>query len=229
MLRRAARLAALILSIVFLTVAHSWASASKDEICDINADYALGREDYPAAILMHRNVLRAHSSNALAHYHLGFAYGMIGKTKDEVSEYLLAVKLGLNNWDLFLNLGLAYLAQSNWPNAVKSLQTAVAHGPTHAEAHFNLALAYEKCGKFDKALQEVTASLKLAPKDPDEHNEKAIICSELRDFACAREEWTYLVKTVPGYMTAQINLAILDGSYAAAVGESIQPSSGASR
>jgi Flp pilus assembly protein TadD len=220
MLRSAATLrlfaAAMTLSIVCLTVARGWASAAKDEICNVNADYALGREDYPVAILLHRKMLRAHHSNALAHYHLGFAYGMTGQTKNEIREYLLAAKFGLNNWDLFLNLGLAYLARSDWPNAVKALQTAVSRGPTHAEAHFNLALAYEKCGRFASALQEVTASLKVAPKDPDEHNEKAIICSELRDVLCAREEWTYLIKTRPGYMTARINLAILDGSYATA-------------
>jgi Tfp pilus assembly protein PilF len=56
-------------------------------------------------------------------------------------------KAGLDKWDLFLNLGLAYLGQNNGPTAIKTLQTAVLLGPNHPEAHFNLAIAYEKSSR----------------------------------------------------------------------------------
>src|SRR5271168_1037692 len=101
--------AAMTLALLVAVIPPSWALPSKEEICDVNADFALGREDYPAAIALHLKVLRADNGNALAHYHLGFAYGMSGRITDEISEYLMAAKLGLVNWDLFLNLGLAYL------------------------------------------------------------------------------------------------------------------------
>ena len=140
-------------------------------------DFALGLEDYPAAIALHRKVLRAHQDNALAHYHLGFAYGMTGRTTDEIREYLIAVRLSLDKWDLFLNLGLAFLAQKDWPNAIKTLQIAVLLGPDHPEAHFNLAIAYEMSGRLGESIQEITAALHLAPKDPEERNAKAIICA----------------------------------------------------
>src|SRR5216684_9229253 len=110
------RIAFLLLSLTAITLAlllqggtSSQAGASKEEICDVDADVALGVEDYPLAIALHRKVLRANNDNALAHYHLGFAYGMTGRLSDEISEYLAAAKLGLNKWDLFLNLGLAHL------------------------------------------------------------------------------------------------------------------------
>src|SRR6266851_3127823 len=129
--------AAIALALLLQCANSSWAAASIEEICDVNADFVLGLEDYPAAIALHRKVLRAHNDNALAHYHLGFAYGMTGRTTDEIREYLVAVRLSLDKWDLFLNLGLAYLARKDWPNAINTLQIAVLLGPDHPEAHFN--------------------------------------------------------------------------------------------
>jgi Flp pilus assembly protein TadD len=206
---------AIALALLLPCVASSWAAASKEEICDVDADFALGLEDYPAAITLHRKVLRAHNDYALAHYHLGFAYGMTGRKTDEINEYLAAERLGLDEWDLFLNLGLAYLGQNDGPKAIKTLQTAVLLGPHHPEAHFNLAIAYEKGNRLREALQEIIVSLHLAPEDADERNTKGIICAELGNLVCARDEWAHLVQVAPNYAPARVNLAILSGSHRA--------------
>ena len=191
----------------------SWAAGSKDEVCNVEADFPLGLEDYPAAIALHRTVLLAHDDNAVAHYHLGFAYGMTGRSTEEVSEYLAAARLGLRKWDLFLNLGIAYLEQQDWPKAINALRTAASLGPEHPEAHFNLAIAYERDHAFAKALQEVTVSLSLSPSDVDVGNTKAIICAEQGDLVCARDEWTHLVQASPDFAPARVNLGILDSSH----------------
>ena len=36
-------------------------------------------EDYSSAVTLHRKFLSSHPNDALAHYHLGFAYGMVGR------------------------------------------------------------------------------------------------------------------------------------------------------
>jgi Flp pilus assembly protein TadD len=201
------------LLIIFPAVASSRAASSKEQICDVSADYALGLGDYPTAITLHRKLLRLHPDDALAHYHLGFAYGMTGRLAEEIREYLEAARLGLNKWDLFLNLGVAYLGQNESLKATDVLQTAVSLGPDHPEAHFNLAIAYERDHRLPEALREITASLRLAPTDPDERNIKAVVCAELGDLVCARDEWTHLVQVAPGYLPARVNLAILNGSH----------------
>ena len=203
--------AAIALVLFLPCVASNWAAASKEGICDVDADFALGLEDYPAAITLHRKVLRAHNDNALAHYHLGFAYGMTGRKGDEINEYVAAARLGLDKWDLFLNLGLAYLGQNDGPKAIKTLQTAVLLGPDHPEAHFNLAIAYEKGNRLREALQEIIISLHQTPEDPDERNTKGIICAELGNLVCARDEWAHVVQVAPNYAPARANLAILSG------------------
>ena len=207
---------ALALAFLLPSAASSWAAESRKELCDASADLALANEDYPAAIALHRKVLLADNNDALAHYHLGFAYGMTGQSTDEINEYLAAARLGLRKWDLFLNLGIAYLDQRDVPKAIDALQTAILLGPDHPEAHYNLALAYERDNAdnaLPKALQEITASLRLAPSDADEGNTKAIICVELGDLVCARDEWAHLVQVVPDYVPAQVNLDILDNSH----------------
>jgi Flp pilus assembly protein TadD len=204
---------AITLALLLPCVTTNWAAVSKEEICDVDADFALGLEDYSAAIALHREVLRVHNDNALAHYHLGFAYGMTGRKLDEIDEYLAAAKFGLDKWDLFLNLGLAYLSRNDEPNAIKALQTAVLLGPSHPEAHFNLAIAYEKDNRLRQALQEIMVSLHLTPEDPDERNTKGIICAELGNLVCARDEWTHVVQVAPKYAPARTNLAILSGSH----------------
>jgi Tfp pilus assembly protein PilF len=186
------------------------ATAADDQLCDVTADSALGREDYSTAVVLHRNVLRSDPGNALAHYHLGFAYGMLGRDPEELSEYETSARLGLKSWDLFLNLGIAYLGQHQLGRAEEALETAVFFGPEHAEAHFNLAIVYEAEKKLDGALREITAAQQLAPEDLDAANVNAIICIEMGKPERAHDIWQRLVQRAPGYAPARANLEILN-------------------
>jgi Flp pilus assembly protein TadD len=111
------------------------AGGSEQQVCDIRADHALGIEDYSEAIRLHAEVVRRSPDNALAHYHLGFAEGMMGNRTAEVREYQRAATLGLRNWDLFLNLGLGQLENGDLDAATDSLRQAVLLGENHAESH----------------------------------------------------------------------------------------------
>lgn len=191
------------------------ATAADDELCDFAADLALKRADYPAAVMLHRWVLRLEPDNALAHYHLGFAYGMSGRAPEELSEYQTSARLGLRKWDLFLNLGLAYLDKGDLVRATEALETAVLLGPEHAEAHFNLAIVYEGEDRLDEALREIIAARRLAPEDSDAANTNAIICAETGDTAGAHDIWARLVQHASEYTPARVNLSILNRSIAA--------------
>src|SRR5713101_488877 len=92
---RSTRLVLTCLVLLFSAAASSRVAATETEVCNLNADFALGLEDYSTAIVLHQKLLRAHPDDALAHYHLGFAYGMVGRTREEISEYLIAERLGL--------------------------------------------------------------------------------------------------------------------------------------
>jgi Flp pilus assembly protein TadD len=195
------------------------AGGSKQQVCDIHADYALGIEDYSEAIRLHAEVVRKSPDNALAHYHLGFAEGMMGNRTAELREYQRAAALGLRNWDLFLNLGLAQLENGDLDAATNSLRQAVLLGENHAESHFNLALVYDRRGLLTDAEREILASLRLNPGDHDARNSLGVIYAEEGKSVRASLVWRELVREAPDYEPARTNLALLGSQIEVARGE----------
>ena len=215
------RISAIAAALLFLlSIAHdASAGAAESEICDVEADYALGIENYPEAIGLHTELVRKHPENALAHYHLGFAQGMAGNRSEEVREYKLAAALGLKAWDLFLNLGLVQLEDGELNDATDSLRLAVLLGRDHSESHYNLALAYERRGLFAKAEHEMLASLRLDPGQKDAQNMLGVIYAEEGKPVRALQVWRELLSEAPGYEPARANLALLDSPSEVARGE----------
>ncbi|HTW87268.1 MAG TPA: tetratricopeptide repeat protein [Candidatus Binataceae bacterium] len=184
-------------------------SITEPQVCDPLADYFLGMEDYPEAIRRHQQVIKEHPDNALAHYHLGFAEGLMGQHQLELAEYQKAVQLGLNDWDLFLNMGLLYLETDQIDTATQVLQLATLLAPEHPETHYNLGIAYERRGKLKQAEQEILLSLQLDPAQVDARNQLGVIYAEEGNFQRARDEWQELASSAPGYSPAVANLALL--------------------
>lgn len=184
-------------------------SSQEEQICDPLADYFLGMEDYPEAIRRHKIVIKENPGNALAHYHLGFSYGMMGQHQQELAEYADAVNLGLDDWQLFLNLGLLYLEAGNANAAMQVLKLATLLGPDRSETHFNLGVAYQRLGMLDQAEQEMLASIQIEPNQVDARNTLGTIYAEEGKYSRAQDEWNELVETAPSYAPARENLAIL--------------------
>ena len=195
------------------------AEGGEQQICDVGADYALGIEDYPEAIRLHAKIVREHPDDALAHYHLGFAQGMMGDRTAEVREYQRAATLGLRNWDLFLNLGLLQLENSELDAATDNLRRAVLLGGDHPESHFNLGLVYERRGLLADAERETLASLRLNPGQPDARNMLGLIYAEEGKRVRAALVWRQLVHDVPDYGPARENLRLLGSRIEVARGE----------
>ncbi|MGH7863594.1 MAG: tetratricopeptide repeat protein [Candidatus Binataceae bacterium] len=181
-----------------------------DQVCDPLADYFLGMENYSEAVRRHENVIRQQPANALAHYHLGFAFGLMGRHQEELHEYQKAVDLGLSDWQLFLNLGLLYLESSNLNAATEVLRLAALLGPDRPETHFNLGIVYERRAMLAQAQQELLQSLHIDPNQPDARNALAAIYAEEGKYGRAHQEWSELVKANPNYAPARDNLNILE-------------------
>jgi tetratricopeptide (TPR) repeat protein len=180
------------------------------QVCDPVADFYLGAEKYPQAIQQHLIVLKRDPENALAYYHLGFAYGMVGDHQRELDDYQKAVGLGLTNWDLFLNMGLVYMESGRLDSASQVLQLAALLAPYRWETHFNLALLKERLGMYQKAEQELLLSLRIDPNQEDARNTLGVVYAEQGNYERAHEEWTDLVKSHPDYAPARANLSILE-------------------
>ena len=183
----------------------------KEQVCNVTADYFLGAENYPEAIRLHREELRKHPENSLAHYHLGFAEGMVGDRTQELNEYRRAAALGLSSWDLFLNTGLALFENGSLEAATDALRLDVRLGPNRPESHFNLGLIYERRDMLAEAEQEMLASLRLEPEQLDARNMLGVIYARQGDKARAAAQWRDVLRNAPDYGPALANLTILDG------------------
>jgi Flp pilus assembly protein TadD len=159
-------------------------------------------------------VLAEHPDNALGHYHLAFAYGMLGDHAEELVQYREAADLGIKRWDLFVNLGLANLEAGDLEAAAAALTEAVAIQPNRPEPHFNLGLVYERRRMLPQAEREFRTSLQLDPNQPDASNMLGVIYADKQDLPSARRVWTELVRKHPNYRPAHENLSILDGATA---------------
>jgi len=195
------------------------AGRAEEQVCDVGADYSLGVEDYAEAIRLHLKLVHKFPENALAHYHLGFAQGMMGNKTAEIREYRRAEALGLKNWDLFLNLGLAQLENGDLDAATDSLRRAVLLGEKHSESHFNLALVDERRGMLADAEHEALVSLRLNPRQPDARNLLAVIDAQEGKTVRASLVWRELVRDAPDHEPARTNLALLGGQNEVALGE----------
>jgi Flp pilus assembly protein TadD len=192
---------------------------AEQQVCDVGADYFLGVEDYSEAIRLHVEVVHKHPDSALAHYHMGFAMGMVGDGMAEVREYQRAEALGLTSWDLFLNLGLAQLENGDLDAATDSLRHAVLLGGDHSESHFNLALVDVRRGMLVDAEHETLASLLLNPGQPDARNLLGVIYAREGKTASASLAWSELVRDLPDYEPSRANLTILGSQSTVANGE----------
>ena len=212
-------LAAAILLLSPGVVCIAGAGGDEQQVCDVAADYALGVEDYSEAIRLHAEVVRERPGNALAHYHLGFAEGMIGDKTAEIRDYQRAEELGLRNWDLFLNMGLAQLENGDLDAATDNLRRAVLLGENHSESHFNLALDYERRGLLADAEREMLVSLRLNPGQPDARNSLGVIYAEEGKNRGAALVWRELAREMPDYEPARRNLELLGSRMETAHGE----------
>jgi len=199
-------------AIVLLSIligGNSIAGGADEQVCDVGADYPLSVEDYTEAIRRHVKVLNGHPDDALSHYHLGFALGMVGNRTAEIREYQRAEKLGLTSWDLFLNLGLAQLESGDLDAATDSLRRAVFFGENHAESHLSLALVDERRGMLANAEHQTLASLQLNPNQPDARNRLGVIYAREGNIARASLIWRELLRDLPDYEPARTNLVVL--------------------
>ncbi|MFO7785365.1 MAG: tetratricopeptide repeat protein [Thermodesulfobacteriota bacterium] len=135
--------------------------------CDEDADRALMEDDLEAGIRLHEEFLESHPDNALALYHLGYAYGRIEDHEREIACYERAQALGYTDGDFLFNLGMAYGETGATEKAVKTIQMAVDEEPDNADYRVGLGLALERSGKIYAAAGALEEAVRLDPMLPD--------------------------------------------------------------
>ena len=202
-----------ILLAVFLFIGFAWAadSPSPGEICDEEADRLLSNGESQKAMELHEKIVKKNPDDALAHYHLGFAYGQIERYDLEVSEYKEAVSLGLKKAEMYYNLGIA-LGENfhDYPGAIAAFQEAVRLKPTEAEFHYNLGLAYLLNEEKEAAEKELREAIRIEPKHVQARISLGDLYADRKEFEKAKEEWEETLRIDPSNTVASENLKWLE-------------------
>jgi tetratricopeptide (TPR) repeat protein len=128
------------------------------------AQDALDRKDFAAAIPLLEKISAAKPTEAMPHFELGFAYSGLNKNPDAIAQYRQAISLDPKLAPAHLNLGISLL-DSDAPGAAESFRRAVDLLPGQARPVYLLGEALERSGKRSEAVAQYRAAAALAPKD----------------------------------------------------------------
>jgi tetratricopeptide (TPR) repeat protein len=179
--------------------------------CDPEADAAIEREAFQQGIRLHEALLEARPDNALAWYHLGYAWGQTGNHAREIACYERALSLGYTQDDgLFFNAGMAHLELDQVPQALAAFQQAVALNPEGADNHFGLALALQAAGDERAAEARLRQAVLLDPDHIDARLHLALSCIQRGDTGGARAELQAVLAREPDNPQARELLEALE-------------------
>ncbi len=128
------------------------------------AEGAIDKKDFTAAVPLLLTYLARRPDDATAHFQLGYAYSGLQRWEDARSEYSRAIALDAKLVAAQLNLGLVLLDREP-AAAVEPLRRAAELLPDQAHPRFLLGLALERTGDLKGAIEQYQAAENLSAKD----------------------------------------------------------------
>jgi tetratricopeptide (TPR) repeat protein len=179
--------------------------------CDKEADEAVKRQDYEEGIRLHRQFLETEPGNALALYHLGYAYGQTGDHEKEVVFYERAAALGFEQDNIFFNLGMAYGELNRIEEAIKAFEKALDIDPNSADNHFGLALAYQRSVADGLAEEEFLKAIEIDPSHVDARLYLSMLYADRGEMQKAASQLRDILKVDPSNSGAREFLKRIEG------------------
>jgi tetratricopeptide (TPR) repeat protein len=128
------------------------------------AQQALDREDYAAAMVLLQTIIAARPGDALPHFQLGYAHSRLQQYAEAAAEYRRALALDPSLGPAHLNLGLVLL-DSDAASAADSFHRAATLLPDQARPRYLAGQALERAGKATEAISDYEAAVLLAPQE----------------------------------------------------------------
>ncbi|HXW92597.1 MAG TPA: tetratricopeptide repeat protein [Terriglobales bacterium] len=177
------------------------------------AEAAIDKKDYPAAVALLRKVVEEHPNNYQAWFDLGFVENALGHTQESIAAYRKSVTAKPDVFESNLNLGLM-LAKTGQPDAEEFLRAATKLTPTgdraqgQARAWISLGHILEH-SKPEEATQAYLEAAALTPKDPEAHLSAGLLLDEQNRFLDAEQQYKQVLAVDPQSSDALTGLANL--------------------
>jgi tetratricopeptide (TPR) repeat protein len=122
-----------------------------------------------------------------------------------ISDYSLAIELGLRYPPLFYNRGYAYFALSLYNQAIVDFTNAIALDPGDSAAFNNRGLAYYKLKDYNRSLADYSKAIELNPKYAIAFNNRGVTYYELKDYNKAISDYSKAIEVNQKYINAYNN------------------------
>jgi tetratricopeptide (TPR) repeat protein len=153
----------------------------------------------------------------------------LGKYKEALDEFDLAVKYNSKFADAYYNKGLVYQEQYDKGHNAETLKNAAACfkkstdiNPDHPYAHLKLANAYQTLGQYEQAIIRYRLALEINPDLTDAWNNLAALYTKTGQTLKAQQALNHALATDEDSAQAHINLGmnyLSDGNVSMAINE----------
>jgi tetratricopeptide (TPR) repeat protein len=117
-------------------------------------------KQYPLAIEVWRQYVKANDGSATAISNLGFCYELSGDLPEAEKAYNIGIAKEPTNQSCRVNYGLMLVRQNRIPEATEQLSAVL----RPAEVHYNIGSVYEQQGQKDLAKAEYKKATEIDPK-----------------------------------------------------------------
>ena len=175
------------------------------------AEAAIQRKDFEAALALLQKVVSADAANYEAWFDLGFVNNALGKTEESIAAYRKSIAAKPDVFESNLNLGLM-LAKSGAPDAAQYLRAATRLTPTahpdegRARAWLSLAQVVGSSDP-DEAISAFHRAAELSPKDPEPHLGAGPLLEKQNRFSDAEQEYKQALALDPSSADALTGLS----------------------
>ncbi|HTA56850.1 MAG TPA: tetratricopeptide repeat protein [Candidatus Baltobacteraceae bacterium] len=171
------------------------------------AQAALDKNNFEAAIPPLQKFLAEKPDVAFAHFQLAYAYTGLNRVDEARIEYERCVALDPKMAEGQLNLGILLL-EKDAAAAVPPLRKAVDLLPSQSRPRFLLGIALERSGDLAGAAESYTAAAHLNPSDTETQAELGGVYLQLKRPADAEKEFRAVLETQPKSLLALRGLAL---------------------
>jgi protein O-GlcNAc transferase len=131
------------------------------------AQQEVEKKNYARAVELLSGFLKDFPNDPIAHFQLGYVYGLLQRNDDSISEYRRAAELKPDLAEAHLNLGLSLLDAKDFAGAAIALQRAAELMRGQARPRYLAGLAYERSGNIPAAIAQYALAAPLDPNNFD--------------------------------------------------------------
>jgi protein O-GlcNAc transferase len=162
------------------------------------------------AVDVFRELLKADSTNAIAHFDAGLSYYNLTRIEDAKQELEAALAIAPDYTKAESLLANILVRQQLLDQARTRFSHILQITPADFDAHYNLGVLAAMTNQWDEGIQHLHRALAVDPYSAEAHNTLGSIFLRKQDFLGARTELQEAVCLKPDFVFAHYNLGLAD-------------------